>query len=53
MYVDAGTLEAFQFIGAFPLLLEVGARAVCSLENASPLDAVRFLYYLATSHNLQ
>jgi len=53
VYVDAGTLEAFQFIGAFPLLLELGARAVCSLENASPLDAVRFLYYLATSHNLQ
>ena len=50
--VDSGT-EAFQFIGAFPLLLELGARAVCSLENASPLDAVRFLYYLATSHNLQ
>ncbi|CAL4989383.1 unnamed protein product [Urochloa decumbens] len=40
VYVDAGTLEAFQFIGAFPLLLELGARAVCSLENASPLDAV-------------
>ncbi|TVU04188.1 hypothetical protein EJB05_50213 [Eragrostis curvula] len=39
MYIDAGTLEAFQFIGAFPLLLELGARAVCSLENASPLDA--------------
>ncbi|KAF8745066.1 hypothetical protein HU200_013480 [Digitaria exilis] len=33
-------MEAFQFIGAFPLLLELGARAVCSLESASPLDAV-------------
>ncbi|XP_062182504.1 sec1 family domain-containing protein MIP3-like [Phragmites australis] len=40
VYADAGTLESFQFIGAFPLLLELGARAVCSLENASPLDAV-------------
>ncbi|KAF0923176.1 hypothetical protein E2562_003387, partial [Oryza meyeriana var. granulata] len=41
VYLDAGTLEAFQFIGAFPLLLELGACAICSLENASPLDAVR------------
>lgn len=39
VYIDEGTLEAFQFIGGFPLLLELGARAVCSLENASPLDA--------------
>lgn len=39
VYLDAGTLEAFQFIGAFPLLLELGARAVCSLESTSPLDA--------------
>lgn len=39
VYLDAGTLEAFQFTGAFPLLLELGARAVCSLESASPLDA--------------
>ncbi|EES18766.2 sec1 family domain-containing protein MIP3 [Sorghum bicolor] len=39
VYIDAGTLEAFQFIGGFPLLLELGARAVCSLENASSLDA--------------
>lgn len=39
VYLDAGTLEAFHFIGAFPLLLELGARAVCSLESTSPLDA--------------
>lgn len=39
VYLDAGTLEAFQFIGAFPLLLELRARAVCSLESTSPLDA--------------
>lgn len=38
LYLDAGCLEAFQFIGAFPLLLELGVRAVCSLENMSPLD---------------
>ncbi|CAN6313034.1 unnamed protein product [Urochloa humidicola] len=44
VYVDAGTLEAFQFIGAFSLLFELGARAVCSLENASPLDAVADLH---------
>jgi hypothetical protein len=50
VYIDAGTLEAFQFIGGFPLLLELGARAVCSLENASPLDAVRFLQHLATTN---
>jgi hypothetical protein len=41
VYVDASTLEAF------PLLLELGARAVCSLEIASPRDAVRLLYYLS------
>jgi hypothetical protein len=34
-YVDVGTLDAFKFIGAFPLLVELGFRAVCSLENAS------------------
>lgn len=51
VYLDAGTLEAFQFIGAFPLLLELGARAICSLENASPLDAVRFLKSLAIKIN--
>ncbi|URE44004.1 Sec1 family [Musa troglodytarum] len=38
LYLDAGCLEAFQFIGAFPALLELGVHAVCSLENASPLD---------------
>jgi len=46
--VDSGT-EAFQFIGAFHLLLELGSRAMCSLKIASPLDAVRFLYYLSIS----
>ncbi|KAI3950940.1 hypothetical protein MKW92_009940 [Papaver armeniacum] len=40
IYLDAGCTEAFQFIGAVPLLLELGACAVCSLENASALDAV-------------
>ncbi|KAK1266946.1 hypothetical protein QJS04_geneDACA000384 [Acorus gramineus] len=38
LYLDAGCLEAFQFLGAFPLLLELGVRAVCSLENMTPLD---------------
>ncbi|KAH7671219.1 Sec1-like protein [Dioscorea alata] len=40
VYLDAGCLEAFQFIGAFPLLLQLGVRAVCSLENMSSLDIV-------------
>ncbi|XP_073009516.1 sec1 family domain-containing protein MIP3 [Typha latifolia] len=39
LYLDDGCLETFQFIGAFPLLLELGVRAVCNLENMSPLDA--------------
>ncbi|XP_021743011.1 sec1 family domain-containing protein MIP3-like [Chenopodium quinoa] len=40
VYLDAGCTESFQFIGAFSLLLEYGARAVCCLENMSPLDMV-------------
>ncbi|XP_038689768.1 sec1 family domain-containing protein MIP3 isoform X2 [Tripterygium wilfordii] len=40
LYLDVGCTESFQFVGAFPLLLELGARAVCSLENMTSLDAV-------------
>ncbi|CDP15944.1 unnamed protein product [Coffea canephora] len=40
VYLDAGCTESFQFLGAFPLLLELGARAVCSLEKTSALDEV-------------
>nr|AAD21736.1 unknown protein [Arabidopsis thaliana]AAM15390.1 unknown protein [Arabidopsis thaliana] len=40
VYIDAGCTESFQFVGAFPLFLELGARAVCSLENMTSLDAV-------------
>ncbi|XP_008781469.2 sec1 family domain-containing protein MIP3 [Phoenix dactylifera] len=40
LYLDAGCLEAFQFVGAFPLLLELGVRAVCSLENMSPPEII-------------
>ncbi|KAL9244445.1 hypothetical protein vseg_018220 [Gypsophila vaccaria] len=40
IYLDAGCAESFQFLGAFPLFLEHGARAVCCLENLSPLDTV-------------
>lgn len=40
VYLDAGCTESFQFLGAFALLLEHGARAVCCLENMSPLDMV-------------
>ncbi|KAM7492161.1 hypothetical protein LguiA_035082 [Lonicera macranthoides] len=40
VYLDVGCTESFQFLGAFPLLLELGVRSVCSLENLSPLDVV-------------
>ncbi|XP_059663263.1 sec1 family domain-containing protein MIP3 [Cornus florida] len=40
IYLDAGCTESFQLIGAFPLLLELGVRAVCSLENMSSFDTV-------------
>ncbi|KAK7300303.1 hypothetical protein RJT34_11146 [Clitoria ternatea] len=40
VYLDAGTTESFQFVGAYPVLLELGARAICSLENMCALDAV-------------
>ncbi|XP_058077664.1 sec1 family domain-containing protein MIP3-like [Magnolia sinica] len=48
VYLDAGCSEAFQFLGALPLLLELGVRAVCSLENMSPLDVVSFDFHLKT-----
>lgn len=38
LYLDAGSAEAFQYIGGLPVLLELGVRSVCSLEHASPLD---------------
>ncbi|KAF3773466.1 Sec1 family domain-containing protein [Nymphaea thermarum] len=40
LYLDAGCSEAFQFMGAFSLLMEIGARAICSLENLSYYDPV-------------
>ncbi|KHN34243.1 Sec1 family domain-containing protein 2 [Glycine soja] len=40
VYLDAGSTESFQFIAAYPILLELGARAICSLENMCPLDLV-------------
>ncbi|XP_057792354.1 sec1 family domain-containing protein MIP3 [Salvia miltiorrhiza] len=40
VYLDAGSAESFQFLGAFPLLLELGARAICSLESMSVVDKV-------------
>lgn len=46
IYLDAGSTESFQFIGAFPLFLELGARVVCSLENMSILDGVRISIFL-------
>lgn len=43
LYLDSGCTESFQLIGAFPVLLELGVRAVCCLENMSPLDSVSIL----------
>ncbi|KAK4779318.1 hypothetical protein SAY86_006846 [Trapa natans] len=40
LYLDGGCAESFQYLGAFPVLLGLGARAVCSLEKMSPLDLV-------------
>lgn len=40
LYLDAGCSEAFQFLGAFPVLLDLGVRTVCSLESMSSLDIV-------------
>lgn len=40
VYLDAGCSESFQMVGAFSLLLELGARAVCNLEKVSPFDQV-------------
>ncbi|OIS99059.1 PREDICTED: sec1 family domain-containing protein MIP3 [Nicotiana attenuata] len=40
VYLDAGSTESFEFLGAFSLLLELGAHAICSLEKMSPLDKV-------------
>ncbi|KAL2635197.1 hypothetical protein R1flu_006676 [Riccia fluitans] len=38
-YMDDGAGESFHFSGGLPTLLELGARGICSLENASVLDA--------------
>lgn len=49
LYLDGGCTESFQYLGAFPLLLDLGACTVCSLENMSPLDLVRladFSFYV-------
>lgn len=40
LYVDEGAGEALHYIGGLPFVLQLGVRAVCSLENASALDAV-------------
>lgn len=38
IYLDAGCTESFKFLGAFPILLEIGVLAVCSLESMSSVD---------------
>ncbi|XP_015902049.2 sec1 family domain-containing protein MIP3 isoform X2 [Ziziphus jujuba] len=40
LYLDAGSSESFQLMGAFPVLLNLGVRAICSLENMCSLDVV-------------
>nr|KJB33246.1 hypothetical protein B456_006G003700 [Gossypium raimondii] len=45
VYLDAGCTESFQLMGAFPLFLDLGARAVCSSENMCALDAVAHSTY--------
>ncbi|XP_058007351.1 sec1 family domain-containing protein MIP3 isoform X2 [Hevea brasiliensis] len=40
LYLDSGCTESFQFAGGFPILLDLGVRAVCSLENLCSLDVV-------------
>lgn len=40
VYLDAGSTESFQFAGAYEVLLDLGARAICSLENTCALDVV-------------
>ncbi|XP_076912931.1 sec1 family domain-containing protein MIP3-like [Bidens hawaiensis] len=39
VYLDAGCTESFKFLGAVPILLELGALAVCSLESVSTIDS--------------
>ncbi|KAG0568011.1 hypothetical protein KC19_7G179400 [Ceratodon purpureus] len=39
LYVDEGAGEALHYMGGLPFVLQLGVRSVCSLENASPLDA--------------
>ena len=41
LYVDEGAGEALHYMGGLPFVLQLGVRSICSLENASPLDAVR------------
>lgn len=40
LYVDEGAGESLHYMGGLPFVLQLGIRAICSLENASPLDAV-------------
>nr|GMD36747.1 sec1 family domain-containing protein MIP3 [Ipomoea batatas] len=45
VYLDAGSTECFEFLGAFSLLFELGAHAICSLEKVSPLDKMAHSAY--------
>ena len=40
LYVDKGVGEALHYMGGLPFVLQLGARSIYSLENASPLDAI-------------
>lgn len=39
LYVDEGAGEALHYLGGLAFVLQLGVRSICSLENASPLDA--------------
>ncbi|KAH7533212.1 hypothetical protein FEM48_Zijuj04G0106100 [Ziziphus jujuba var. spinosa] len=45
LYLDAGSSESFQLMGAFPVLLNLGVRAICSLENMCSLDVLAHSAY--------
>lgn len=49
LYVDEGAGEALHYIGGLPFVLQLGVRAVCSLENASALDAVSCNFQISLS----
>lgn len=52
LYLDSGCTESFQFVGAFPILLDLGVRAICSLENMCSLDVVSMWWFCVAKIHL-